>query len=639
MTDLTLPYSLSDGQKAFAARLMANFNALLQQLNNGAAAVEVAAIEGASGLTVQAVLESLTDLIKACYTASQADALIIQETYDLVQSVNMDLATGVLTVSKKDGSTQSWDTALEKVPASFALTQADGIWRLVVTNVDGSSSSTDVTNLMNVYNFTAGATVAFSQSGTGNVKTVSAEVRDGSLGVEKLALSALSALDGYTQAAASSAGEAEAASAAALNSANNSAAAADAALGSKNEAAAQAALAAGSAAAADSSVTSAESALTAAVGSADEAELSAAAAAAEASDAAAMAALSESYAKGGTGMRDNESTDNAKYYMEQAASVVGADFLTKTGEGQNLSVSFTEAALKENLVSGENLGLLCGKLKKWFSSLGGAAWLNVGSAANTLAAGDHHHNTAYAPLSHSHNYLATAQKGAAGGVAELDSAGKVPSAQLPSFVDDVLEYAAKVNFPAVGEAGKIYLDLATNLAWRWSGTVYVEISPSLALGETAATAYRGDRGAAAYSHLFNSTVHITAAERASWNSPVPAGIIALWSGAIVNIPAGWALCDGSNGTPNLRDRFVVGAGNEYAVGAGGGEKTHILTVDEMPSHNHTVYGSVKGMSGTIKCPLVSSMQADGNYTTLNSGNGAAHENRPPYYALAYIMKL
>ena len=96
--------------------------------------------------------------------------------------------------------------------------------------------------------------------------------------------------------------------------------------------------------------------------------------------------------------------------------------------------------------------------------------------------------------------IPTTQKGAASGVAELDSGGKVPSSQLPAYVDDVLEYASQSAFPATGETGKIYVALDTNLTYRWSGSAYVEISPSLALGETSSTAYRGDRGKAAYDH-------------------------------------------------------------------------------------------------------------------------------------------
>ncbi|MCQ4637152.1 hypothetical protein NE619_10480 [Anaerovorax odorimutans] len=90
--------------------------------------------------------------------------------------------------------------------------------------------------------------------------------------------------------------------------------------------------------------------------------------------------------------------------------------------------------------------------------------------------------------------IPTSQKGAASGIAELDANGKVPSAQLPSYVDDVLEFSSKEGFPAVGESGKIYVATNTNLTYRWAGSAYVEISASLALGETASTAYRGDKG-------------------------------------------------------------------------------------------------------------------------------------------------
>jgi len=78
--------------------------------------------------------------------------------------------------------------------------------------------------------------------------------------------------------------------------------------------------------------------------------------------------------------------------------------------------------------------------------------------------------------------------------------GKVPASQLPSFVDDVLEYANTSSFPAIGESGKIYVALDSNKTYRWSGSGYTEISASLALGETSSTAYRGDRGKSAYDH-------------------------------------------------------------------------------------------------------------------------------------------
>ena len=86
--------------------------------------------------------------------------------------------------------------------------------------------------------------------------------------------------------------------------------------------------------------------------------------------------------------------------------------------------------------------------------------------------------------------------GQANGIAGLDSDGKVPSSQLPSYVDDVLEYDNQAGFPQTGESGKIYVAKDTNKTYRWSGSTYVEISQSLALGETASTAYAGDKGAA-----------------------------------------------------------------------------------------------------------------------------------------------
>lgn len=115
-----------------------------------------------------------------------------------------------------------------------------------------------------------------------------------------------------------------------------------------------------------------------------------------------------------------------------------------------------------------------------------------------------------------------AEMGAVNGVATLNENGVIPSAQLPSFVDDVLEYPTYSAFPATGESGKIYIAVDTNLSYRWSGTGYAKIASDLALGETSSTAYAGDKGKATRDdlndHLADDTRHITAAERTTWNS-------------------------------------------------------------------------------------------------------------------------
>ncbi len=106
---------------------------------------------------------------------------------------------------------------------------------------------------------------------------------------------------------------------------------------------------------------------------------------------------------------------------------------------------------------------------------------------------------------------------------------------------------------------------------------------------------------------------MTAKIEAGLTGAVPAGTIALWSGAVSAIPAGWALCDGGSVTPDLRGRFVAGAGGDYAVGDTGGAAT-----EELQYQNYTSGSVLGGMYG---------------YST------ATHDNRPPYYALCYIMKL
>lgn len=120
---------------------------------------------------------------------------------------------------------------------------------------------------------------------------------------------------------------------------------------------------------------------------------------------------------------------------------------------------------------------------------------------------------------------------------------------------------------------------------------------------------------------------------------VPQGGIIIWSGSANNIPTGWVLCDGNNGTPDLRDRFVLGAGHNYAVGVTGGEEAHTLTIDEMPKHNHTTqWKSYSGGGGSGFTDPVNPETGDLYIPTSYAGNNKSHNNMPPYYSLCYIMK-
>lgn len=122
----------------------------------------------------------------------------------------------------------------------------------------------------------------------------------------------------------------------------------------------------------------------------------------------------------------------------------------------------------------------------------------------------------------------------------------------------------------------------------------------------------------------------------------PVGGIILWSGSTSDIPTKWHLCDGTNGTPDLRGRFVIGAGGSYDVGATGGESEHTLTVDEMPSHKHNSYIFVSGATGSanyVYTNTANSVTGTNSPWMVNTGGSQPHNNLPPYYALCYIMKI
>lgn len=143
---------------------------------------------------------------------------------------------------------------------------------------------------------------------------------------------------------------------------------------------------------------------------------------------------------------------------------------------------------------------------------------------------------------------------------------------------------------------------------------------------------------------------------------IPAGMISLWYGAIGSVPAGWYLCDGSNGTPDLRDRFVVGAGSTYSVSQTGGSTdaivvthTHTATSTSVvtdPGHNHATGSETLNIASaagsTWLRPVGTVPQATTTATTgitvattttnANAGTSGTNANLPPYYALAYVMK-
>ena len=145
-----------------------------------------------------------------------------------------------------------------------------------------------------------------------------------------------------------------------------------------------------------------------------------------------------------------------------------------------------------------------------------------------------------------------------------------------------------------------------------------------------------------------TTTKVTVNQVLGLQSGIPSGFIGLWSGAANAIPSGWVLCDGNNGTPNLVDRFVLGAGTTTpAKGTTGGSKdaivvshTHAVTD---PGHSHGVYinGTSTGAgfaNGNRSYTLPATTSATTGITIAAAGQSGTNANMPPYYALCYIMK-
>ena len=134
---------------------------------------------------------------------------------------------------------------------------------------------------------------------------------------------------------------------------------------------------------------------------------------------------------------------------------------------------------------------------------------------------------------------------------------------------------------------------------------------------------------------------------------IPVGGIIMWSGSASAVPDGWKLCDGEDGTPNLKGRFIVGydpSDSDYnTVGKTGGERAVTLSKDQMPSHTHEVWGRSSGYTARhnddaeVITYANKGWGSSSNYQKINdsgsAGNGHAHENRPPYYVMCFIMRV
>ena len=282
--------------------------------------------------------------------------------------------------------------------------------------------------------------------------------------------------------------------------------------------------------------------------------------------------------------QDPDAEDLLEKIIEKLNKIDPETVLNKNGDASNTTSTFTQSSTLTNLVSGETLKSMFGKIAKAIADLIAhlanksnphqvtKAQVGLGNVDNTAdlnkpistatqtaldgkANATHTHSKdqvglanvddtsdlnkpistatqsaldGKASVNHTHTpsqvglgnvvnelQVKKSEMGQPLGVATLGSDGKVPSTQLPSYVDDVLEYATKNDFPATGENGKIYIDTTTNLTYRWSGSTYAEISPSLALGETSTTAYAGHKGkqvADLVTNILNGTTAVPKAE-------------------------------------------------------------------------------------------------------------------------------
>ena len=213
------------------------FNGLVEQLASETAGEHIGAnVESVATKTLQAVLTAFDEAIKDRYTKNEVDTSVSQKTKNLVSDFDINLTTGVITVTKKDGTKQTIDTTLEKVPAKFEIVEESEVYYLKITNTDGTSTKVNVNTLFNEYLFTNSDEISFEVTNDGNSKKVVAKLRDNSVGRTKISLDLITQLENYVQSASSNANSASNSATNASNSASSASASANTATQKANEA-------------------------------------------------------------------------------------------------------------------------------------------------------------------------------------------------------------------------------------------------------------------------------------------------------------------------------------------------------------------------------------------------------------------
>jgi hypothetical protein len=223
--------------------------------------------------------------------------------------------------------------------------------------------------------------------------------------------------------------------------------------------------------------------------------------------------------------------------------------------------------------------------------------------------------------------------GANNGIAQLDNSGRVPSAQLPSYVDDVVEVANYAALPGTGESGKIYVTLDTNLTYRWTGSVYTEISQSLALGTTSSTAFRGDFGNTAYTHsqaLGNphgaTTADISDSTNKRYVTDAQLTVLGNTSGTNTGDETNATIKTKLGAATSLADGYLTAA--NWSTFNGKQNALTLGNLTEATSSVLTITGGTGAVIGgtTIQVKQSSSSQSgflsSGDWTTFNNKQGA-----------------